>query len=758
MSDYEKKYYKYKRKYLKLKQNGSSDNTENIKKMLIEKLTKEYNRYLVVQKIYKLERNPKYGLALERMFLEMSNYKDTNRIDEVFIVLDKNHKIYNQLRKLIKYDFISTNEIQSLIDNIIHFMKEFLNNKVHKVPLKYGNNDYTYYCDEYKVKINSQRIDALKKTIKENKMYNHYSKYDNLLILIALLRYECVINKTQQWTMPLMWYDYLYKNENVRMEGFTSPFNSQLMLLGTDISFFSLFYDTDKYFGSLGDVFNAKFDDIDNKLNNNTGIVFVPPYILTIVDDSIKLILKWVERTKNITYFILCPQKPKVYEYSTTYDKIKESKYRKYYKRLEMNHNNSSRQWYYENTTLTDKKIRFRYGKELNIYILANNNIYKNYKPVYKKLNENNNINKDLEKKSIILANYVKKLSKEYTRYKIVKEIEKMNNGYEWGNILERFLISMSNTKDINRVDEVFVDLELSHTVYQKMISEGNEKRILNINKLANEIHDKIYNFIHKKEYNEVIKYGNINDSFYCDSFEREISKNRHLELSRRSSLSGKSDYYVILIIILLLRYECILARGQNWNIPFLWYNYIHKNYNACIEGFASPLNSQLMLLGSETKFCSLFLDTDKVFGSLGSLFNFDIKKYYDKYTKDDKNKPLTVALNPPYIITIFDMMIDLIDKWFTLIPNLRIFTGLPYWKDAKSLQRLEEHKNLKFRKILKKGDFYYESSMSADVPKIYIRSGYEIFVLANFKKSELEPEYNTMLKKLRPPYENIDM
>jgi len=191
------------------------------------------------------------------------------------------------------------------------------------------------------------------------------------------------------------------------------------------------------------------------------------------------------------------------------------------------------------------------------------------------------------------------------------------------------------------------------------------------------------------------------------------------------------------------------MARGQNWNIPYKWYNYIYETYDVILEGFASPLNSQLMLLGDNTNFCSLFKDTDGVFGSLGNLFKLDIKKYAEEH-----NNKVSLTLNPPYIEKLMDMMVDLIDRWFTIVPKLRIFTGLPYWPDATSLQRLQKHKYLKFTKLLKRGEFYYENSLDKLVPRIYHAGGYEIYVLANYEKDKNEPEYESTLKYFKPPYQ----
>jgi len=200
--------------------------------------------------------------------------------------------------------------------------------------------------------------------------------------------------------------------------------------------------------------------------------------------------------------------------------------------------------------------------------------------------------------------------------------------------------------------------------------------------------------------------------------------------------------------MIVIFRYESVLAGHQNWNIPFNWYNFIYRKYDVKLEGFSSPFNSQLILAGDDTYFCSLFIDTDGVFGSVGNLFDFDIKKY-----SDENGGKISVALNPPYIEPIMNSMVDLIDSWFKIVPKLRVFTGLPYWKDTPSMKRLENHKYVKLQRELKTGEYYYEDSLHEIVHKIYMTSSYKIFVLANYEKDKDEPPYEKTLEEIKPPY-----
>jgi len=431
------------------------------------------------------------------------------------------------------------------------------------------------------------------------------------------------------------------------------------------------------------------------------------------------------------------------YEYSKMEKNIITSEHLLFFKVL------SERNWYYENNYIIDEPVKFYWGGELNIFIMSKNKkINKNtYSPMIKTL-KNNSIDESDELKSI--------MNKEYARYIVVDNMSNIKTGYDWLNILERFLNSMANIKnkkekkEETKEDEVLVNIPLTHSIYKKLISEMNEKKISNPEQVATNISNIIKKYINIETYSNISNYGQQTDYYYCELFYKKIDKIRELSLIKRLGLSNNSKYYVQLMINVMLRYECILAGNQNWNWPYLWYNYIYEKYNVILEGFSSPLNSQLLLLGDNTHFGSLFYDTDKLFGSVGNIFDLDIKSYYEKYNTDNK---LSVAFNPPYIESIIDNMIDLIDKWFRIVPHLRIFTGVPYWSDTTFVRRLENHRYLKYKKILGKNEYYYENSLQEDIPKITHTSKLEIFVLANFEKDINEPEYNTTLKLFKHPY-----
>ena len=735
---YKTKYNKYKTKYNRLYSKRSlginlADDKGSDENKMIQKLSKEYARYLVVENLKTLDRNPKYLIILERVLMNMINlnFKNLDKKDEIFIDFDLDKNIRNELSDIKQ---LSHNELNLLLEKMKSIIKQFISINNYPEPIKYGNNEYTYFCDKFEKTVNKKRIDTLRQIVRPT-----HKKYADLLILICLLRYECIISKFQQWNMPFSWYKYLYDNHDVRYEGFASPFNCQLIMIDKNTKYSSLFYDTDKYFNSLGNIFAIDFRDLKTKYKINNG-VFVPPYINEIVKKTIYYLLDQINRTHKMEYILLCPKKPETYEFIKPYNDIKQSSYLIFSKVLKKD------QWYFENNTLTNKKIKFFYGSELNIFVLSNKKHKTNFYKMLTYLSDDFEVDNEIIK-------YKKILDKEYSRYLVVMKISKLYSSYEFRNILERFLNSMANIKSANRIDSVFLKLDINDKIYQKMINEINDKKIKNSVGIVHEIKKNVDSFLENEKYLTEYEYGRKlskdDNIFYCGSYTVRLDRVRVMAFINRAGLYDKSVYYVILILIMLLRYECVMAGGQNWNIPFNWYKFLYNEYNVILEGFSSPLNSQLILLSNKTYFCSLFYDTDKIFGSLGNLFELDIIKLANKH-----NNKLSTTLHPPYIPHILEQMIDLIDNWFKLAAKnnikLRIFAGFPNWTNYPLLDKMINHKYLKFKKLLKTDEFYFENTMVETVQKIFPILKRWTFILANFDKDNSESSYELSLEHIK--------
>lgn len=163
-----------------------------------------------------------------------------------------------------------------------------------------------------------------------------------------------------------------------------------------------------------------------------------------------------------------------------------------------------------------------------------------------------------------------------------------------------------------------------------------------------------------------------------------------HLEKKKRL-LRNNENYEEL--TQLLIQHHCINLGHQNWMIPLGAYKKLQSRYSVDIEGFATPIHSQLAKLGRE--YCSIF-DIDKKFGSLGSFF--DLKQ------KDD----MRIVVNPPFIESIIDKTEKKIVEFISGKKCLFIVL-LPTWTDMKSIQNLISLATK--RQNLEKGKYHLENT-----------------------------------------------
>jgi hypothetical protein len=152
-----------------------------------------------------------------------------------------------------------------------------------------------------------------------------------------------------------------------------------------------------------------------------------------------------------------------------------------------------------------------------------------------------------------------------------------------------------------------------------------------------------------------------------------EITKEFKLHTDQAKALlaRAKTADPVATLVRALLRYEAALSGSQQLGLPRKLYE---KLYDLGIrnEGFASPFNSRMVALNKpDTMFCSLFLDTDAPFGSLGPFQLIDMESHPGGWT-----------INPPFIETIIDITVD---KIIDTLDNSKIdiLLLLPSWDNS---------------------------------------------------------------------------
>ena len=260
-------------------------------KLLI--LEKEYNNYKTINKIIDLyntdSKNIKYfENAIERFILARCQIYDPpygfhpiDKTKEMFIIKIL-FKELNKKKDMYKFD------IKKMINDILNIIQNNanINNSIKKSQTKPTINDNVIIYKDFIYKLNQKEIILLQKT--------------NLInFIICLLRYKSILSKGQHCALPQSTYDILYNKYNFKVEGFSSPFNSKLNKYN-DTYIGSLFYEIDKYFGSIGKF--SLVNILDDKIKGNWMVN--PPFISELLTETAEIILEGLDKLKFSRTFI----------------------------------------------------------------------------------------------------------------------------------------------------------------------------------------------------------------------------------------------------------------------------------------------------------------------------------------------------------------------------------------------------------------------------------------------------------------------
>jgi len=161
------------------------------------------------------------------------------------------------------------------------------------------------------------------------------------------------------------------------------------------------------------------------------------------------------------------------------------------------------------------------------------------------------------------------------------------------------------------------------------------------------------------------------------------------------------------------LRYAATLPGAQHWGLPL---RFARQLYEAGFryEGFASPFNSRMVLLGErDTWFCSLFADTDFPFGSIGTFFGAPLAELGGKWT-----------VNPPYVESVMGRMaakaeMEAARATAAGVP-LAIHFLLPDWKDSAAIQAVTDGEHAVLTEQLRPGEHCLESPEGREYDPIF--------------------------------------
>lgn len=245
-------------------------------------------------------------------FFLPNNYEDVSSLEETLKDLCKYNKEISNLDEKIKY---VTNNLKVNYKNQL----ELLNN--YKSSHKYINNKYNYRITKnkttlkknskllfYKLNINvnfvikDKRLNNILNNILlpiniYDKMVSLYNRNDNKVddyIWCIVYRYQLLGSNNHQLGMLPDIMKQMQKDYNLNFECFASSINS------TFPNYCSIYYDIEKYFGSMGSFFNII------PLKGTFG--FNPPYQKNIITNSIEKLFTYLNDSKeDLTFIITIP-------------------------------------------------------------------------------------------------------------------------------------------------------------------------------------------------------------------------------------------------------------------------------------------------------------------------------------------------------------------------------------------------------------------------------------------------------------------
>ena len=369
-------------------------------------------------------------------------------------------------------------------------------------------------------------------------------------------------------------------------------------------------------------------------------------------------------------------------------------------------------------------------------------------------------------------------LEMEYNRYIIYKELVKSietlfklhtytsepntstRKLYENKNIIERFVlecinhgitprshIQMQEPVDMEKNSRyLFFNKDLSNEAvmketpyFKKMISEYIEKKfrytpdklqqLLKMLSSANYKYMKTVQDLHTNR-NKPGYFADIQCSLLVTDSENYIIRYRGyskvINFKRYARLIRNYDRpFPFDIVRMLLRYSLFDMSNQQWSIGLSLYDEISEQLDIGFEMFASPLNFNMNM------FCSLFLDTDKTFGSVGSFYNLTVDKLLNLGLRG-------VFYNPPYLpllmATTTQMCINLLNKMQELGTDFTVVSFLPNWVDADYIQAFLASHYTVFYQVIPKGQYVLHEK---DRGKL-IRGTFDLlYVVMNSRKAE---------------------
>lgn len=310
-------------------------------------------------------------------------------------------------------------------------------------------------------------------------------------------------------------------------------------------------------------------------------------------------------------------------------------------------------------------------------------------------------------------------INREYNRqkcyYYIIKKISVLLNIhnkrqlYEHKNIIERFVLEMIN--DGIMTDSLgswlffndklaSANVLLNEPIFIKLLGEYSEKKIhvpeIMKERIAQIITSSHYYFLNSRQATDGIPqckikiYSNHVILRYQEYY-KYLSKTRYKMLDK-----GETTSFALFKMI--MRYSLFDNSGQQWSIGDNIYSLMIDDFKIGLEMFASPLNYTI------PKYCSLFLDTDEAFGSIGSFFNLTSEILISSGIHG-------ALFNPPYLPLLMNRatskLLSIMSECVEADHELNIVAFLPAWYDSYFMTALNESPYLVCNRLIRRGEYY---------------------------------------------------
>jgi hypothetical protein len=300
----------------------------------------------------------------------------------------------------------------------------------------------------------------------------------------------------------------------------------------------------------------------------------------------------------------------------------------------------------------------------------------------------------------------------------------------------------------INKINKIITDLKYNYNNIYKNIDKYKESTFYNKNKKNYNINKKTKS---ETRDNHIIYFYKFNITFsfnlYINNQKlRNILNNiiipTNIYENMKNKYTGDMEKLDEIIFIILFRYQLLSSNNNQLAVLPNVLDKMNNDFNLQFECFASAINT------STNKFCSLYYDIEKYFGSIGSFFNntfnegcYSFNPPYQKdiienginrllYFLDESNKNLC------FIITIPIWDIDGKNKMKQI--NSENNNDIINYEEMNIIQKIKENKYFYGLRMISKNDFTYIDYNFHLYKNKTIQNTY-IIVLSNFSNNYID-------------------